>query len=154
MFFKKSLVYFSIICAFTIGVAFAAEDKPETPTTLTGGKVLTADEAKAMVDKKEISFFDTRKALNFGQGHLPGASSISYKEESEYKANFDGSKDKFELTKLPADKTKKIGFYSDGSNGWKSFKAATAAIKAGYTNVFWMRDGYIGWTEKKYPVEQ
>lgn len=149
----KSVLTLVAFLAFSI-TGFCADDKPDTPATLTGGTVLTADQAKALIDKKEVQFYDTRKAINFGQGHLAGAVSVSYKEESEFKADFDMSKDSFDLSKIAQDKNAKIGFYSDGPKGWKSYKAAVTAIKAGYKNVFWIRDGFAGWQDKKYPVEQ
>lgn len=131
-----------------------AADKPDTPASLQGGKVLSADEAKKLLDAKGAAFFDTRAALNFGKGHVPGAQLISYKEKSEFKADFDASADQFEIAKLPADKTAKVVIYSDGPAGWKSYKAAVLAVKGGYKNVMWMREGYASWTAKGLPSEQ
>lgn len=147
-----SLVFASLIGI--AGVALAADEKPATPGTLKGGSVLSVDDAKKLSDGKNAQFYDTRAALNFGKGHVPGAKSISYKEKSDFKEDFDGSADQFELAKLPEDKSAKIVFYSDGPKGWKSYKAAILSIKAGYKNVMWMRDGFEGWTNKGYPNEQ
>ncbi len=130
-----------------------ATDKPNTPTSLAGGKVISVDEGKKLADDKSAQFFDTRNLVNFGKGHVPGAKAVSYKEKSDFKADFDVSVDSFEVDKLPADKAAKIVIYSDGPAGWKSYKAAVLAIKAGYKNVLWMRDGFAGWTAKSYPVE-
>lgn len=138
---------------FLSAAAFAA-DKPDTPMSLKGGKVVSADEAKGLLDKKAAAFFDTRTVLNFGKGHIPGAAVVAYKEKSDFKADFDVSQDSFELAKLPADKAAKVVIYSDGPQGWKSFKAATLAVNAGYKNVMWMRDGFNGWTASSFPVEQ
>lgn len=134
--------------------AFAEEAKPETPKTLDGGKVISAEEAKSLVDQKHAKFFDMRSAINFGKGHLPGATALPYKENSEYKVGFDGSKDVFDLAKLPADKNTTIVFYSDGPTGWKSYKAAVLAKKAGYKKVMWLREGTKGWEAKKLPLQQ
>lgn len=147
----KSLFFASLIGFSALVVA--QDDKPATPATLAGGKVVSVDEGKKLSDAK-AAFFDTRAALNFGKGHVPGAKSISYKEKSEFKEGFDGSVDQFELAKLPEDKNAKIVFYSDGPKGWKSYKAAVLSIKAGYKQVHWMRDGFEGWTAKGNPVEQ
>lgn len=130
-----------------------ATDKPNTPASLAGGKVISVDEGKKLADDKSAQFFDTRNLVNFGKGHVPGAKAVSYKEKSDFKADFDVSVDSFEVDKLPADKAAKIVIYSDGPAGWKSYKAAVLAIKAGYKNVLWMRDGFAGWTAKSYPVE-
>ncbi|MBL8397697.1 MAG: rhodanese-like domain-containing protein [Candidatus Accumulibacter sp.] len=134
--------------------ALSADDKPDTPTKLRGGKVVSVDEAKGLLDKKAAAFFDTRNALNFGKGHIPGATIVSYKEKSDFSPTFDASQDTFELGKLPGEKNAQVVFYSDGPKGWKSFKAATLAVNAGYKNVMWMRDGFAGWTAKNLPVAQ
>lgn len=147
----------SVLIACFVGVAghsLAADDKPATPTGLKGGTLISVDDAKKLSDGKGAQFFDTRAVLNFGKGHVPGANSISYKEKSEFKADFDGSQDQFDLAKLPEDKNARIVFYSDSPKGWKSYKAAVLSIKAGYKNVLWMRDGFEGWVAKSYPNEQ
>jgi len=36
---------------------------------------------------------------------------------------------------------------------WRGYKGADAAIKAGYKNVNWFRDGLPAWKEKKYPTK-
>lgn len=158
--FAKKIVSLTIVCAvFAViaaysGPACAVEDKPDTPTTLEGGKVISAEEAKALLDKKGAKFFDMRSAINFGKGHLSGATPLPYKENSDYTTSFDGSKDVFDLSKLPADKGTAIVFYSDGPSGWKSYKAAILAKKAGYKKVMWLREGTKGWEAKKFPLQQ
>ena len=154
MFHKLTKTLLVSACLAFAGASHAADEKPSTPMALKGGKAVTVDDAKKLADSKGAAFFDTRAALNFGKGHVPGAKSISYKEKSEFKEDFDGSLDQFELAKLPVDKTAKIVFYSDGPKGWKSFKAAVLTVNAGYKNVMWMRDGFEGWTAKGYPAEQ
>lgn len=137
-----------------VGFASAADEKPDTPSELKGGKIITAEEARALIDKKATTFFDMRSPINFGKGHLSGASSLPYKEKSEWKPDFDASKDEFDLSRLPADKNTKMVFYSDGPKGWKSYKASVLAIKAGYKNVMWYRSGSDVWEAKGYPMEQ
>ena len=132
-------------------VAIAADEPPPTPTSLDGGKVITAEEGKKLVDAKNVAFIDTRNVINFGKGHVPTAIAAAYKEKSEKVAGFDASQDQFDLAKLPADKSAQIVFYSDGPTGWKSYKAAVLAIKGGYKNVMYMRGGFAEWTAKGYP---
>jgi len=131
--------------------AFAGEDPP-TPTTLEGGKVISVAEAKALVGK--ASFFDMRKAVSYGKGHVPGAVALPYGQKSEKAVNFDASVDKFDMSQLPADKSAALVFYSDGPTGWKSYKAAVLAIRNGYTNVMWMREGSAGWEAAGYELAQ
>lgn len=131
--------------------ALAGND-PQTPTTLEGGKVISVAEGKALIGK--ASFFDMRKAVSYGKGHVPGAMALPYDQKSEKAVSFDASVDKFDMSQLPADKATALVFYSDGPTGWKSYKAAVVAIRAGYTNVSWMRDGSAGWEAAGYEVEQ
>lgn len=137
-----------------VSFAIAADDKPQTPLALAGGKIIGAAETKSLLDGKQALFFDMRSAVNFGKGHIPGAKALPYKENSEFAANFDASVDQFDLAQLPADKNAVMVFYSDGPTGWKSYKAAVKAIKAGYKNVMWFRDGYSSWVAAKYPVAE
>ena len=143
----------SALAMLLASLTCAAQDKkPTTPATLAGGKVVTADEAKKLLDGKSAAFFDTRSAMNFGKGHLPGAMSIQYGEKSEYAESFDASKDRFDLAKLPPDKNAALVFYSHGPTGWKSYKAAVLAVRAGYKSVHYFRGGWSEWDAKKYPV--
>lgn len=130
-----------------------AQAKADTPQTLAGGKVISVDDAKALLAKKTAMFVDTRSAVNFGKGHVPGAVAIPYKGSSDDVANFDASKDQFDLSKLPAGKDQPVVFYSDGPSGWKSYKAAVTAVKAGHKNVSYMRAGWAEWSTKGYPAE-
>ncbi|MBC8414767.1 MAG: rhodanese-like domain-containing protein [Nitrospira sp.] len=83
----------------------------------------------------------------------PGAINAYYSEKSAKTVDFDESKDKFKLDKYPSDKNAKIVVYCNGPACWKSFKSAMLLVKNGYTNVFWLRDGFPGWLDKGYPVE-
>jgi 3-mercaptopyruvate sulfurtransferase SseA len=145
------------LCAVVLlAAAFdgAAQDKkPQTPATIAGGKVITADEAKKLLDGRKAAFFDTRSAVNFGKGHVPGAKAIPYGEKSEFAENFDAAVDRFDVSKLPADRNGALVFYSDGPTGWKSYKAAVLAIRAGYKSVHYLRGGWAEWESRKHPVE-
>jgi rhodanese-related sulfurtransferase len=145
-----------MMSALLLGMAFVGSNclaQSETPTTLAGGKIVTTEDAKKLADSKAAFFVDTRSVVNFGKGHVPGASAIPYKGASDDAANFDASKDQFDTAKLPTAKDKAVVFYSDGPAGWKSYKAAVWAIKAGYKNVNYMRGGWTDWQAKGFPAE-
>jgi len=143
----------SALALFAASFDGAAQDsKPQTPTVLAGAKVITADEAKKLLDGGKAVFFDTRSPINFGKGHVPGAKAIPYREKSEYAENFDAEKDRFDLAQLPADKNAVLVFYSDRPTGWKSYKATVLAIRAGYKSVHYFRGGWAEWEGRKYPV--
>jgi 3-mercaptopyruvate sulfurtransferase SseA len=149
--FRKLVQSVTVVSALLLATGSAQAQ--ETPTKLNGGKVVTVDEAKKVLDGGSSMFVDTRAVLNFGKGHVPGAIAVAYKEKSEKVEAFDAAQDGFELAKLPADKAKGIVFYSDGPTGWKSYKAAVLAIKAGHKNVMYMRGGFSEWTAKGFPSE-
>jgi rhodanese-related sulfurtransferase len=44
-------------------------------------------------------------------------------------------------------------FYCNGAECWKSYKSSVVAVKAGYKNVYWLRDGIPEWKAKGLPVE-
>ncbi len=152
--FAKSIASLAAVLALTVAPALADETRPATPTSVKGARIITVEEAKGLLDKKAASFFDMRSPINYGKGHLPGATLIAYKEKSEFTADFDAKQDSFDIARLPADKKARIVMYSDGPWGWKSYKATVLSVMAGYRNVLWMRDGYAEWIAKDLPVEQ
>jgi rhodanese-related sulfurtransferase len=96
---------------------------------------------------------DSRVASEYAEGHIKDAVNVPYREKSEKAVNFDASQDEFNLAKLPADKAAAIVIYCNGPECWKSFKASTVAIKGGYTNILWYRDGFPQWKSKGLPAE-
>lgn len=124
----------------------------ETPLTLDGASVVSADQVKQMLEKG-TPVIDTRVANEFAEGHVKGAKSVPYKEKSEKRLGFDATQDSFDLGKLPADKNAPVVFYCNAGDCWKSFKASSVAIKAGYKKVQWFRGGMPEWKAKGYPVE-
>ncbi len=139
--------------AAMLALAGTAWAQAPTPTTLAGGKVISVPEARKLADGKAAAFFDTRNVINFGKGHVPGARALPYKGSSEDKPDFDASKDPFDASKLPPAKDQVLVFYSDGPTGWKSYKAAVQAVKAGYKNVHYLREGFAAWQAAGLPVE-
>ncbi|MCC6503275.1 MAG: rhodanese-like domain-containing protein [Deltaproteobacteria bacterium] len=135
-----------LICLFVLSLslhAFAGEIK--SPDVLEGGRVVTAEEAKAYFDSGKALFVDVRNPLNYGKGHIPTAIAAPFAG-----GNGDGLSRLDFLRKLPADKGARIIFYSHGETGWKSYNAASEAIKAGYANVMWMREGFTSWEKKNF----
>lgn len=138
----------ALVAGVTLSTALWAA--PPTPLTAKGVQVITVEQAQSMIGK--AAFFDMRSAVNYGKGHVKGAVALPYGQKSDFVEDFDASKDKFDMTKLPSDKNAPIVFYSDGPNGWKSYKAARLTVQAGYKNVSWMREGTAGWTAKGLPL--
>jgi rhodanese-related sulfurtransferase len=130
------------------GTAQAAD----TPATLAGTKLVSAADV-AKVQSSGAVLIDTRVAAEYADGHIKGAINVPYREKSAKAVDFDASQDEFNLAKLPADKAAAIVMFCNGPECWKSFKASAAAIKGGYTNIHWYREGFPEWKSKGLPVE-
>jgi rhodanese-related sulfurtransferase len=149
-----SLMIQVLTAASVFSLPARAQDKPQTPTRLTGGKVISPQEALALMNSGKALCIDTRNPLTYALGHIPGARSVVYKEKSEFAENFDAAIDSFDFDKLPPDKRTPLVFYSDGPTGWKSYKAAVMALRKGYTNVHYLRSGWAGWEAAGLPVQE
>jgi len=122
-----------------------------TPTALPGAKVISAAEAKTLIEKG-VPVYDVRVKEEYDTAHVPGAISVPYGESSAKEVDFDPVDDKFALDKLPRDKNAALMMYCDGTICWKSYKSAVMAIKAGWKNVYWFRGGFPEWKEKNMPI--
>ena len=58
------------------------------------------------------------------------------------------------MQRLGADKAQVLVFGCNGPECWKSFKASRAALKAGYTQVYWFRTGFPAWRASGRAVKQ
>lgn len=147
---------FSLLC-FSLALfhspSLYALDPPPTPETLAGGKVITVQQAKMIIDHDGALFIDARNPLNYGRGHVPGAKLIPYQQQSAKSVDFDATMDEYDLSMLPANRDAPMIFYSHGDTGWKSYKMAVIAIRHGYSDVMWMREGFSRWQAAGYPVE-
>lgn len=142
----KNFLAFSILSLVLSFQAFGAD----TPETLDGAKVVTADEVKDLMSKG-VKLFDTRVASEYAEEHIKGAVSVPYGEKSKKEVNYDASADKFDDTKLPPEK---MIFQCNGKECWKSYKAAHWAIKKGKKEIYWFRGGFPEWKAKGYPTEK
>jgi len=147
---KKVLVVLLVMSLCLIaGQAMAA--KVMTPESIDGATVVDAEWIKQ--NQGKVMVFDARKKGEYVESHIPGSISAPYKEKSEKTIDFDPSKDKWNMSKYPSDKNVSIVVYCNGVKCWKSYKSIVRLVKAGYTNVHWLRDGFPGWQDKGYPVE-
>jgi len=124
----------------------------QTPPSLTGATVVSAEQAKKLADTG-TPIIDTRVANEFAEEHIKGAIGVPYREKSAKAPHFDPAEDSFDLSKLPADKSAGVIFACNGPECWKSYKACKTAINAGWKKVLWLRGGFPEWKAKGYPVE-
>jgi rhodanese-related sulfurtransferase len=133
-----------LICLFVLSLSFTAfAGEIKSPDVLEGGKIVTVEEARAYFNSGKALFVDVRNPLNYGKGHIPTAIAAPFAG-----SNGGGLSRLDFLRKLPTDKGAPIIFYSHGETGWKSYNAASEAIRAGYANVMWMRDGFSSWERR------
>jgi rhodanese-related sulfurtransferase len=141
------------VASIALGLALAVPALAgETPDSLAGTKVINAEEAKKLHDAG-VPMIDSRVAAEYAEKTIKGAISVPYKEKSEKVATFDATQDHFDLSKLPADKSAPLVVFCNGPECWKSYKASVAAVKAGYSKVYWFRGGFPEWSSKGLPTQ-
>jgi len=141
-----------LIVAVVFGMLLAGPAVADTPPSLDGTKVVSAADVQKLQAAGAV-VIDARVASEYADGHIKGAVSVPYREKSDKAVTFDASQDEFNLAKLPGAKDAAIVFYCNGPDCWKSFKASTVAMKAGYTNIYWYRAGFPDWKSKGLPSE-
>lgn len=147
---RKSL--YSLLGLFVIALPALAWAAAQTPESIPGATVVTAEKAKSMVEKG-VLIVDTRVANEYVEQHIKGAVNVPYKEKSEKSVDFDPNLDSFDLSLLPTDKNTSMIMYCNAGECWKSYKATKSVVKAGYRNVYWLRGGIPEWKAKGFPVE-
>jgi rhodanese-related sulfurtransferase len=135
-----------------IALVATAAGAQDTPTTAPGVKTVTAEEVKPLLARGG-KLYDLRRKASYVEKHIPGAVPLAFNEKSVKAVSYDPKADSFDLAQLPADKGALLVFHSHGPDGWKSYKAAVAAARAGYRNVHWFRGGFAEWVAKGFATE-
>lgn len=131
-----------IMAALLAIFAFMSTATAETaPQSVDGATTVSIDEAAALFDEGVI-FVDVRKASDWDAGRIPGSLNLYVKEDLTEDA----------LTSEVA-KTDKVVFYCNGKKCGLSAEACAKAVTWGYTQVYYMRDGFPGWEAAGMPVE-
>ncbi len=114
----------------------------DTPATLPGAKTVSAEEVKSLLGKAVV--LDVRRKASFQEGHLQGAKSITHAHNKDAKS--------FDLSVFGSDKSAMIVVHGHGTDGWSAVDAVNTAVKAGFTNVLWLRGGFQEWSAKGLPT--
>lgn len=103
--------------------------------------LITRDELKAAIERKEVIVVDALGESYYAQQHLPGALNLVEADVNDRAA-----------TLLP-DKDAAIVTYCSNASCPNSQAVATLLTKLGYSNVRKYRDGIQDWVEAGLPVE-
>jgi rhodanese-related sulfurtransferase len=93
----------------------------------------------AMLGKPNVHVFDCNDADLYAEMHVPGARLIEY--------------DHVTRDLLPTDNTAILVFYCYSRECPASHTAAVAAHDLGYTHVYFMLEGILGWMDAQLPTE-
>jgi rhodanese-related sulfurtransferase len=152
MSFRSTLASIVAAAAFTLAPTSVFATKIMTPDTLTGVKLVNADQVQQAMAKGAAAF-DVRVAAECSEKTIKGAVCHTYREKSAKAPEFDKSQDQFDLAKLPADKAAPVIFFCNSGDCWRSYKAAVMVRDAGWKNVAWFRGGMPEWTTKGLPTQ-
>ncbi len=97
---------------------------------------ITASQLQTMLTSKDFTFVNV---------HIPYAGDITQTDLSIPYDEIDRN-----LDKLPADKNAKIVLYD--RSGRMSTRAAQVLVQHGYTNVYQLAGGTVGWEKAGYPL--
>ncbi len=95
-------------------------------------KVLNATDYKTQVVNNDVQLVDVRTAAEFSQGALDNALNIDFFQKENFRSK---------MEKL--DKEKPVYLYC--RSGARSNKAATLLDKMGFTKIYDLKGGFLGW---------
>ena len=102
-------------------------------------KVITRGEATRLINKEDAVVVDLRQRDDFRKGHIAGSVNLL---PTEIKAN--------NVVELEKHKSKPV-IVVDGS-GMQAQEPANALIKAGFEQVFVLKEGIAGWSGENLPL--
>jgi len=105
-------------------------------------KLSTVDQVDQWISADQATPVDANnRGTREHMGVVPGAIKLT-------------SYDKYELSELPSDKSRRLIFYCANTQCGASHEAAERAIAAGYDDVEVMSDGIAGWVNAGKKVEK
>jgi rhodanese-related sulfurtransferase len=126
--------------ALMLLVALSACSKPQEATP--PWKTIDAPALKSMMASgKAVSVFNTMSEIECLDHRIPGTQCLAC-EEIENSASV-----------LPADKERALVFYCESEGCYRSCRAADAAIRYGYRQVYLLAGGIPVWKQAGYPME-
>jgi rhodanese-related sulfurtransferase len=142
-----------LLCVFLGGRCWASE---ALPLSVPGVLLVSAKEVSELPPAAKL--VDVRPLHDHFSARIPNSLHIAYRERSVRTQAFDPSVDDVpafltRLHKLIPDRKSYVVLYCNGLQCWKSYKAATAAVKDGYQHIGWFRGGIAEWEMKGLPIQ-
>lgn len=117
-----------------------------TPTTLPGAVTISVREAKCMIDR--FPDYVIVVAAMDDETRIPHAIPAGWTSDPAPGVQAEFAKRFGEA--LKGDKAHPLIFYCHNIRCFMSYNAALRAVQAGYTSVYWMREGTAGWQKAGY----
>ena len=144
-------LWMTVACALVMAATSVVSSVVEPPASLADVAVIDAEQGRKLMDAG-AAMIDTRSAAHYARERIEGALNVAYEDQSANEVSFDHTKDRFDLAKLPADKTAPLVFYCNARVCWTSYKASKVAAAAGYSQVNWLRGGLTEWMADGHPI--
>jgi len=118
------------------------------PTEITGQKVDVSGGTYTNVDADELNGMLKKKDFVFVNVHIPFEGNIA---GTDLSIPYDQIAEPANLAQLPVDKNAKIILYC--RSGRMSAIAAENLIKLGYTNIWNLKGGMVGWEQAGFEIQ-
>jgi rhodanese-related sulfurtransferase len=139
---RKLLTLIAVGCTAFFVAHGAAMAKEDTPPSLDGTTVVSAEEVVELIGSVDnLVVVDARKDSDHQKGWIEGSHALPNTE-----TNADT------LAKAAPDKAQPVLFYCNGVKCGRSYESAKIAIAAGYSKIYWFRGGMEEWEAKGLPV--
>lgn len=131
-------IFAILFAVFAFSMPTFAELSPET---IDGATTISIEDAAKFFDEGVI-FVDVRKPSDYEAGRVPGAVHL------DVKTNFST-----ETLEEATAKDERVVIYCNGHSCMRSAKATALAVGWGFSQVYYMRDGFPAWDVSGLPVE-
>jgi rhodanese-related sulfurtransferase len=127
-------------CARSAAPATAATTAPAAASASSEAELrpVTVEELAGYIARNEVAVIDNNGQERYARGHIPGARWVGH--------------DQVTAEVLPADRAARVVFYCHNEQCTACHTAARQAIGLGYTNVFILPAGIVGWSAAGKPV--
>lgn len=133
------------LLAIFLVLACAGDVRAQMPTAgLPGARTVSALEARDALVQGAVAL-DLRRIDSFELSRLPGA-------RPAWLA-FDTRERRFDASAYGIERGTPIVVYHDGPSGLVAYRAISAAVAAGHTNLMWLRGGVAEWVGNGLPTE-